>query len=159
MFSEILWLWLNMIKFCQYSTKLIITWITVSLVFKNVLIRTAVLFSEILWLWLNMIKFCQYSTKLIITWIIVSLVFKNVLIRTAVLFSDILWLWLNMIKFCQYSTKLIITWIIVSLVFKKCSYKDCCIVFRDFMTLVKHDQILSVFNQAYYYMNYCVFSV
>ena len=78
----------------QYSTKLIITWIIVSLVFRNVLIRTAVLFSEILWLWLNMIKFCQHSTKLIITWIIVSLVFKNVLIRTAVLFSEILWLWL-----------------------------------------------------------------
>ena len=27
------------------------------------------------------------------------------------------------------------------------------------MTLVKHDQILSLFNQAYYYTNYCVFSV
>ena len=23
------------------------------------------------------------------------------------------------------------------------------------MTLVKHDQILSLFNQAYYYTNYC----
>ena len=27
------------------------------------------------------------------------------------------------------------------------------------MTLVKHDQILSLFNQAYYYTNYSVFSV
>ena len=27
------------------------------------------------------------------------------------------------------------------------------------MTLVKHDQILSSFNQAYYCTNYCVFSV
>ena len=27
------------------------------------------------------------------------------------------------------------------------------------MSLVKHDQILSLFNQAYYYTNYCVFSV
>ena len=33
------------------------------------------------------------------------------------------------------------------------------IVFRNFMTLVKHDQILSLFNQAYYYTNYCVFKV
>ena len=41
----------------------------------------------------------------------------------------------------------------------KCSYKDCCIVFRDSMTLVKHDQILSSFNQAYYCTNYCVISV
>ena len=32
-------------------------------------------------------------------------------------------------------------------------------VFRDFMALVKHDQILSLFNQAYYYTNYCVFTV
>ena len=40
--------WLNMIKFCHYSTKLIITRIIESLVFKNVRIRTAVLFSEIL---------------------------------------------------------------------------------------------------------------
>ena len=27
------------------------------------------------------------------------------------------------------------------------------------MTLVKHDKILSLFNQAYYCTNYCVFSV
>ena len=27
------------------------------------------------------------------------------------------------------------------------------------MTLVKHDQILSLFNQAHYYTNYCVFRV
>ena len=27
------------------------------------------------------------------------------------------------------------------------------------MTLVKHDQILSSFNQAYYYTNYSLFSV
>ena len=27
------------------------------------------------------------------------------------------------------------------------------------MSLVKHDQILSLFNQAYFYTNYCVFSV
>ena len=52
-----------------------------SSVFKDVLIRTAVLFSEILCLWLNMIKFCHYLTKPIITRIIVSLVFKNVIIR------------------------------------------------------------------------------
>ena len=39
---------LNMIKFCHYLTKPIITRIIESLVFKNVLIWTAVLFSEIL---------------------------------------------------------------------------------------------------------------
>ena len=33
------------------------------------------------------------------------------------------------------------------------------IVFRDFMTLVKYAQILSLFNQAHYYTNYCVFNV
>ena len=27
------------------------------------------------------------------------------------------------------------------------------------MTLVKHDQVLSLFNQAYYYTNYCGFIV
>ena len=41
----------------------------------------------------------------------------------------------------------------------KCCHKGCCIVFRDFMSLVKTDQILSLFNQAPYYTNYCVFSV
>ena len=35
-------------KFCHYLTKAIITRIIVSLVFKNVIIRAAVLFSEIL---------------------------------------------------------------------------------------------------------------
>ena len=64
-----------------------------------------------------------------------------------------------MIKFCHYLTKPIITRIIVSLVFENVIVRTACIVFRDFMTLVKHDQILSLFNQAYYYMNYCVFSV
>ena len=32
------------------------------------------------------------------------------------------------------------------------------IVFRDFMTLVKYEQILSLFNQPYYYTNYYIFS-
>ena len=53
--------------------------IIVSLVFKNVLIRTAVLFSEILRLWLNRNKFSHYLTKPIITRIIMSLVFKMLL--------------------------------------------------------------------------------
>ena len=48
LFSEILRLWLNRNKSCHYLTKPIITRIIVSLVFKNVIIRTAVLFSEIL---------------------------------------------------------------------------------------------------------------
>ena len=38
----------KMIKFCHYLTKPIIARIIVSLVFKNVIIRTAVLLSEIL---------------------------------------------------------------------------------------------------------------
>ena len=61
-----------------------------SLVFENVIVRTAVLFSEILRLWLNRKKFCHYLTKPIITRIIVSSVFENVIVRTAVLFPEIL---------------------------------------------------------------------
>ena len=49
--------------------------------FKNVIIRAAVLFSEILRLWLNRNKFCHYLTKPIITRIIVFLVLENVIIR------------------------------------------------------------------------------
>ena len=58
--------------------------------FKNVLLRAAVLFSEILSVWLKMIKFCHHLTKPIISRIIVSLVFKNIIVRAAVLFSEIL---------------------------------------------------------------------
>ena len=43
-----------------------------------------------------------------------------------------------MIKFCHYLTKPIITLIIVSLAFKNVIIRTA--VFRDFMTLVKHDQ-------------------
>ena len=32
-------------------------------------------------------------------------------------------------------------------------------VLRDFITLIKYVQILSLFNQAHYYTNYCVFNV
>ena len=64
-----------------------------------------------------------------------------------------------MIKFCQYLTKPIITRIIVPLVLENVIIGIEIIVFRDFMTLVKYDQILSLFNQAYYCTNYCVFSV
>ena len=64
-----------------------------------------------------------------------------------------------MYKFCHYLTKPIIPRIIVSLVFKNVIIRIEVTVFRDFMTLVKHDQILSLFNQAHYYTNYCVFNV
>ena len=64
-----------------------------------------------------------------------------------------------MIKFCHYLTKPIITRIIVSLMFKNVIIRVEVTVFRDFITLVKYVQILSLFNQAYYYTNYCVFSV
>ena len=64
-----------------------------------------------------------------------------------IIFKD-LWLWLNRNKFCHYLTKPIITRIIVSLVFKNVIMRTACIVFRDFMSLVKHDQILSLSNQA-----------
>ena len=37
---------------------------------------------------------------------------------------------------------------IVSLVLENVIIRTACIVFRDFMSLVKHDQILSLFNQA-----------
>ena len=36
----------------------------------------------------------------------------------------------------------------MSLVFENVIIRTGCIVFRDFMSLVKHDQILSLFNQA-----------
>ena len=62
-------------------------------------------------------------------------------------------------KFCQYLTKPIITRIIVPLVFENVIIRIEIIVFRDFMTLVKYVQILSLFNQAHYYTNYCVFNV
>ena len=106
-----------------------------------------------------MYKFCHCLTKPIITRIIVSLKFKNVIIRAAVLFSEILRLWLNRNKSCHYLTKPIITRIIMYLVFENVIIRIEIIVFRDFMSLVKHDQILSLFNQAYYCTNYCVFSV
>ena len=64
-----------------------------------------------------------------------------------------------MYKFCHCLTKSIITRIIVSLMFKNVIIRIEVTVFRDFMSLVKHDQILSLFNQAYYCTNYCVFSV
>ena len=45
------------------------------------------------------------------------------------------------------------------LVFENVIIRIEIIVFRDFMSLVKYDQILSLFNQVYYCTNYCVFSV
>ena len=88
-----------------------------------------------------------------------SLVLENVIITAAVLFSEILLVWLNRNKFCHCLTKLIITRIIVSLVLENVIIRIEIIVPRDFMTLVKYVQILSLFNQAHYYTNYCVFSV
>ena len=64
-----------------------------------------------------------------------------------------------MIKFCHYLTKPIITRIIVSLVLENVITRIEVTVFRDFITLVKYVQILSLFNQAHYYTNYCVFNV
>ena len=62
-------------------------------------------------------------------------------------------------KFCHCLTKPIITQIILSLIFKNVIIRIEVTVFRDFITLVKCVQILSLFNQAHYYTNYCVFSV
>ena len=64
-----------------------------------------------------------------------------------------------MCKFCHYLTKPIITRIIVSLVFENVIIRIEVTVFRDFITLIKYVQILSLFNQAHYYTNYCVFNV
>ena len=61
-----------------------------------------------------------------------------------------------MIKFCYCLTKPIITRIIVSLVLENVIIRIEVTVFRDFITLVKYVQILSLFNQAHYYTNYCV---
>ena len=62
-------------------------------------------------------------------------------------------------KFCHCLTKPIITRIILSLIFKNVIIRIEVTVFRDFITLVKYVQILSLSNQAHYYTNYCVFSV
>ena len=61
-------------------------------------------------------------------------------------------------KFCHCLTKPIITQIL-SLIFKNVIIRIEVTVFRDFITLVKYVQILSLFTQAHYYTNYCVFSV
>ena len=47
----------------------------------------------------------------------------------------------------------------MSLVLENVIIRTACVVLSDFMSLVKPDQILSLFNQAYYYTNYCEFSV
>ena len=64
-----------------------------------------------------------------------------------------------MYKFFHCLTKPIITRIIVSLVLENVIIRIEVTVFRDFITLVKYVQILSLSNQAHYYTNYCVFSV
>ena len=55
-----------------------------------------------------------------------------------------------MYKFCHCLTKPIITRIIVSLMFKNDIIRIEVTVFRDFMTLVKQVQILSLFNLNLY---------
>ena len=52
-------------------------------------------------------------------------------------------------KFCHCLTKPIITRIILSLIFKNVIIRIEVTVFRDFITLVKYVQILSLFNEAY----------
>ena len=64
-----------------------------------------------------------------------------------------------MYKFCHCLTKPIITRIIVSLVLENVIIRIEVTVFRDFISLVKYVQILSLLNQAHYYTNYCVFNV
>ena len=64
-----------------------------------------------------------------------------------------------MIKFTHYLTKPFITRIIVSLIFKNGIIMASVYCFQRFYALVKYEQILSLFNQAYYYSNYCVFNV
>ena len=64
-----------------------------------------------------------------------------------------------MYKFGHCLTKPIITRIIVSLVLENVIIRIEVTVLKDFITLVKYVQILSMFNQAHYYTNYCVFNV
>ena len=64
-----------------------------------------------------------------------------------------------MYKFGHCLTKPIITRIIVSLVLENVIIRIEVTVFKDFITLVKYVQILSMFNQAPYYTNYFVLSV
>ena len=53
-----------------------------------------------------------------------------------------------MCKFCHCLTKPIITRIVLSLMFKNVIIRIEVTVFRDFITLVKYVQILSLFNEA-----------
>ena len=64
-----------------------------------------------------------------------------------------------MYKFGHCLTKPIITRTIVSLVLENVIIRIEVTVFKDFITLVKYVQILSMFNQAHYYTNYFVFNV
>ena len=64
-----------------------------------------------------------------------------------------------MYKLFHCLTKPIITRIILSLMFENVIIRIEITVFRDFITLVKYVQIFSLFNQAHYYTNYCVFCV
>ena len=63
-----------------------------------------------------------------------------------------------MYKFGHCLTKPIITRIVVSLVLENVIIRIEVTVFRDFITLVKYVQILSMFNQAHYYTNYLTVS-
>ena len=91
----------------------------------------------------------------------VSLVLEHVIRIEIIVFRDFMTLVkLNRNKFCHCLTQPVITRIIMYLVFENVIIRiEITVIFRDFMSLVKHDQILSLFNQAYYYTNYCVFSV
>ena len=64
-----------------------------------------------------------------------------------------------MYKFGHCLTKPIFTRIIVSLVLENVIIRIEVTVFRDFITLVKYVQILSMFNKAHYYTSYFVFNV
>ena len=64
-----------------------------------------------------------------------------------------------MYKFGHCLTKPIITRIILSLVLENVIIRIEVTVFKDFITLVKYVQTLSMFNQAHYYTNYFVFNV
>ena len=87
-----------------------------------------------------------------------SLVLENVIIRIEIIVPRD---FMTLVKYVQilslFNQAYIITRIIMYLVFENVTMRIEIIVFRDFMTLVKY--VLSLFNQAHYYTNYCVFSV
>ena len=77
-----------------------------------------------------------------------SWVFENVGIAIVTMVMDDVTRWINEKKCCHYISKLNISKNTVSWVFENVVIVIATMVMDDLMTLVKGEQILSLFNQA-----------